>query len=427
MRHTIAGGCLAAALSLAGMQAHADGVAPIVGAIMESKPILDVRLRMEEVDQTPFVEEAHATTLRLRAGFETGKAWNTSLLVEGEGVTPLREDYRPDPSQPTHLTYPVVADPEAYEVNRLQLVNTSLPGTTVTLGRQRIVLDDQRFVSNASWRQNEQTLDAVRIVNKPLPALSIDAAYLNQVNRVFGPDSPQGRYTGDGVLANVGYQFPIGKLVAFGYVLDFDPLTSFPGLTAAQAAALNPVRFSSETYGARFSGERPLSRFKLAYAGSYAQQNDYGSNPFEFDLDYYSLELTGTYRQYSLTLAQEVMQGNGTIGFSTPLATLHKFHGWAEKFGTTPANGIDDRYAALAYQTKGLWALDTLSVMAIYRDFASERGAIDLGEEVDLQVQAKYQRFVALLKYADYDAREGVTPVAYRDTRKYWIQLEYVW
>jgi hypothetical protein len=35
------------------------------------------------------------------------------------------------------------------------------------------------------------------------------------------------------------------------------------------------------------------------------------------------------------------MSGDGVIGFSTPLATLHKFQGWVDKFLTTPANGID--------------------------------------------------------------------------------------
>jgi hypothetical protein len=418
---------LALAIGLTAAIAHGEGLGPMLGAIAESKPIVEARLRVEGVEQAPFAEDALANTLRLRAGVETGKAWSTALLVEGEGVVPLRDDYRPDAAQPGRTTYPVVADPEAYEINRLQLVNTSLPGTTVTLGRQRILLDDQRFVGNSGWRQNEQTFDAVRIVNKPLAALTLDATYLDQVNRVFGPDSPQGRYTGDGLLANVSYQFPIGKIAAFGYALDFDPITQFPGLTAAQAAALDPVRVSTETYGIRFNGERPLSRFKLAYAGSYARQRDYGSNPLELDLDYYSVELIGTYRQYSLTVGQEVMQGNGTVGFSTPLATLHRFHGWADKFLTTPANGIDDRYLGLAYQTKGFWLLDTMSAALIYRSFESERRGVDLGEEIDVQVQAKYGRFLGMLKYANYDARAGMTPVVYQDTSKFWVQLEYVW
>lgn len=407
---------------------YAAGLGPIGGALGETKPIVDARVRYENVDQAPLAEESDADTLRLRLGFETGRAWNTSLLAEGEFVWPFDGEYREDNGVGVNTAYPVVADPESYEVNRLHLTNASIPGTTLTLGRQRIVLDDQRFVGNVGWRQNEQTYDALRAVNKSLATLTVDVTYLNQVNRVFGPESPQGRYKGDGFLGNVAYQLPFGKLTGFGYVLDFDPIAAsrFRGLTAAQAAALNPVRASTETYGLRFAGERPLSKFKLAYLASYAKQEDYGSNPFVFELDYYLAELTGTYRQYSLTLGQEVLEGNDTVGFATPLATLHKFNGWADKFLTTHANGIDDRYATFGYLMKGVAMLDTLSATLSYHDYESERLAQDLGTEANIQVQAKYQRFLATLKFADYQAKTA-TPVAYRDTVKYWVMLDYVW
>jgi hypothetical protein len=419
-------------LVLAASTAHAAqglDLGPIGGALGETKPIVDARMRYENVDQTPLAEESDADTLRLRLGFETGKAWNTSLLAEGEFVWPFDGDYREDNAVGLNTAYPVIADPESYEINRLHLTNTSLPGTTLTLGRQRILLDDQRFVGNVGWRQNEQTFDALRVVNKSLATLTVDATYLNQVNRVFGPDSPQGRYEGDGFLANVAYQFPFGKLTGFGYVFDFDPIAAatFRGLTAAQAAALNPIRASSETYGVRFAGERPLSKFKVSYVASYATQEDYGSNPFAFDLDYYLAELTGTYRQFGLTLGQEVLEGNGTVGFVAPLGTLHKFNGWADKFLTTPANGIDDRYASFGYLMKGVARLDTLSATLAYHDYETERLAVDLGDELNIQLQAKYQRFLGTLKYADYDAKTGVTPVTYRDTVKYWVMVDYVW
>lgn len=408
-----------AALAAPGIaQAAEFGV--LGGALTESKPIFDARLRYESVEQTPLVEEGHAETLRMRLGFETGEVWNTTFLAEGEVIAELEGSYRDDTARARNLGYPVIPDPETEEINRLQLLNTSLPGTSVTLGRQRIVLDDHRFVGNVGWRQNEQTFDAVRIVNKPLAALTLDATYLNQVNRIFGRESPQGRYHGDGVLANATYQFGFGKLGAFGYWLDFDAASGLQ-------AGLDPRRVSNETFGGRLVGERPLSQFKVGYTATVARQSDYGSNPLAFDLDYYSVELTGTYQQYSVTVGQEVMEGNGTVGFATPLATMHRFHGWADKFLTTPANGIDDRYVSLGYSAKGIAALDSLSATLVYRDFESERLAQDLGDEVDLQLQAKYQRFVGLLKVALYEADEGGTPAAYQDTTKFWAQLEYVW
>jgi len=407
------------AMAVSGVAGAADfGV--LGGAIGESKPIFDLRLRYEDVDQTPMAEEADAETLRLRLGFETGKAWNTTFLAEAEAIVDLAGHYRDDNALARDLSYPTVPDPAGEEINRLQLVNTSLPGTTVTLGRQRINLDDQRFVGNVGWRQNEQTFDALRIVNKPITALTLDVTYLNQVNRIFGRESPQGRYHGDGVLANAAYQFGSDKLTAFGYWLDFDHLNGVP-------AALDPQRVSSETLGARFAGERPLSKLKIGYMATFAKQSDYGSNPLSFDLDYYSVELTGKYRQYSLSLGQEVMEGNGAVGFSTPLGTLHKFHGWADKFLATPVNGIDDRYVSVGYLAKGVAMLDTLSATVSYHSFESERLSQDLGEEVDLQVQGKYQRFVGLLKVALYEADERRTPAAYQDTAKIWAQLEYVW
>ena len=80
-------------LALAGVSAHADGIGPMWSAARESKPIVDLRLRSEDVDQDGMAENATAVTLRGRLGFETGKAWNTSLLAEGEGVWPLVSDY----------------------------------------------------------------------------------------------------------------------------------------------------------------------------------------------------------------------------------------------------------------------------------------------------------------------------------------------
>ncbi len=91
--------CLLGCLLAAGA-AHADGLDPVKGAFGETKYIFDSRLRMEDVDQDPLPEDASALTLRLRLGFETGKAWNTALLVEGEAVIPLQDDYRPDPAVP---------------------------------------------------------------------------------------------------------------------------------------------------------------------------------------------------------------------------------------------------------------------------------------------------------------------------------------
>jgi hypothetical protein len=395
-------------------QAHAEG--SVLGdAFHATKPILDMRLRTEDVEQDGIANDANAMTLRLRAGFETGKAWNTTLLVEGGGTVPIDDEYRPDPMVPEMTTYPVVADPEAYYVNRLQLVNTSIPGTTLTLGRQRITLDDQRFVGNVGWRQNEQTFDAFRVVNKSVKGLVLDAAYFDRVNRVFGPDSPQGHYEGDSVLLNASYQTKIGKIAAFNYLLDFENLVGVPAA----------VRDSTNTYGVRFTGDRAVTdKVKIGYTGSYAMQEDYADNPLTFDLDYYNVEGSVTVKQYGLAVGIENMEGNGVKGFTTPLATLHKFQGWADKFLATPANGIVDDYVNLSGTFKAVGGLDSLAIVVGYHDYEAERIDADYGSEINLSVAAKYKKINAMLKYADYE--EGVLASA-RNTQKLWMQFEFVW
>ncbi len=402
-------------------------LAPAAAALAEIKPIADFRLRSESVEQTPFSNEAEVTTLRGRLGFEMGKVADTSFLVEGEGVVPLWGDYRADTAVAKMTAYPVIADPEAYEVNRLQLTNTSLEDTTLTLGRQRINLDDQRFMGASGWRQNEQTYDALRVVNKSIKNLTLDAAYFNQVNRTGGPDSPVGRYEGDNFYGNVGYQTPLGKVSGFAYLLDFEPLTNFPGLTAPQAAGLNPMRVSTDTFGVRFAGERPMGKVKLGYVASYANQESNKDNPLDFSLSYHLAEVTAGLGKLNVGVGQEFMEGNGTAAFGTPLGTLHKFQGWADKFLTTPVNGMDDRYVNVGFSTKKLGMFDSFSATVGYHMYETDRASVDLGNEVDLQLQAKWKRFVSTIKYADYSAKSGVTPAQYQDTSKLWAQLDFVW
>jgi hypothetical protein len=165
-----------------------------------------------------------------------------------------------------------------------------------------------------------------------------------------------------------------------------------------------------------------VKKVRLAYSASFARQDDRANNPLSYEANYYAAELTGTFRQYSVGAGVEVLDGDGIKGFTTPLATMHKFDGWDDKFLTTPPNGLERRYATLGYLTKGVGALDTLSATAVLHSFRSERFGIDYGSEVDLQLQAKYGRWSGLLKYAEYNTDGFAT-----DTTKYWLEIDYAW
>ena len=125
---------------------------------------------------------------------------------------------------------------------------------------------------------------------------------------------------------------------------------------------------------------------------------------------------------YSLGAGVEILEGDGSKGFTTPLATLHKFQGWADKFPATPVDGIDDRYLTAGASRQHWAALDALSVVASYHRYAAQRGSMRYGSEADLQAQARWRRLTGTLKYADYRANGLLT-----DTTKWWLQVEYIW
>ncbi|MBB36071.1 MAG: hypothetical protein CME88_15435 [Hirschia sp.] len=385
--------------------AHAEETgpqSPFAEAVSATKPIFNFRTRLETVEQDGFDEDATALTYRVRAGFETGALFDTKLLVEFDHVDDLVDDFNSTTNGKTN--YPVVVDPQVTELNRFQLTNTSLPDTTVTLGRQRIIMDDSRFVGNVGWRQNEQTFDGIRVTNESLGKLKIDVAYVNQANRIFGDDSPAGRWTGDSYLANVSYPTPFGKLTGFAYMIDVEEVTAV----------------SSQTLGARFAGKRELGPGTLDYTVSAAQQSDYGSSNIDYDASYYLLDAGYAINKFSFKAGYEVLGGDDARGFQTPFATLHKFQGWTDKFLGTPATGIEDLYISAGYAPGDLGPLSKVKFGVVYHDFSSETDSIDYGSEIGLVANAKWNVLSFTLKYADYSADAFST-----DTQKLWLQFDY--
>ncbi len=241
------------------------------GDPVKIKPIIDARLRWEDVDQTGKANNADAITLRARAGFEAQLPEKFSLLAEATATFALENDYfngTPKSNKSTAL-YPTIADPQTIGLNRLQLSYKGLNGTTVTVGRQRINLDDQRFVGAAGWRDNEQTFDAVRIETAFTKALKADVTYSWKDNTIYGVDgvgANAGHVSGDNVFGTLGYATKLGTLGGFGYLVNQD----------------NPLRvqFSSKTFGGRFAGKYAFSKkTALAYNFSYANQSDVKLNP----------------------------------------------------------------------------------------------------------------------------------------------------
>ncbi|MGH8135953.1 MAG: hypothetical protein ACRER4_06365, partial [Steroidobacteraceae bacterium] len=191
----------------------------------------------------------------------------------------------------------------------------------------------------------------------------------------------------------------------YGYFLDFD----------------DAAQLSADTYGLRYDGSHAAGeKLKFGWVLEYAQQKDAGANQASIDASYSLIELSLKAAAAGVTIGREALSGeSGTFtattnpAFQTPLATLHKWQGWADKFLTTPSAGIEDVYVEVNGSLAG-W-----NGQAVWHDFQAEATSLDYGTELDLSVSRKFaQHYEVLLKYADYSA-DGL----FTDTQKFWLQL----
>jgi hypothetical protein len=396
------------AAALLGSAASADDIT--------FKPLLDTRLRYETVDQDGIAKNADALTLRVRPGVQASDgAW--SVLVEGEGTLAIANDYNDGTNGKTQ--YPAVIDPRNAELNRAQ-IRYATKDLTVTAGRQLLELADQRFVGSSNWRQNQQTFDAVRVQwgqgAKTGRGFSADLSYSwsdRTVNGTHGKGARQQAISGDNVFALLNYGTSIGTMTGFAYLVDQDEkLVQNYGL-------------SSQTYGVRFAGSRPLSKdVKIGYVASWGNQSDYHRNPNHYSADYWLAEATLTAKALTATGGYEVLgadHGLALTSVQTPLASYFKWNGWDAKFGTTPPNGLRDLYGTLGYGWKKVGPADAINLSATYHRFDSARLSQHYGNEWDLLATAKRGHTLFSVRYARYRADRFMT-----DTSKFWLQADWI-
>lgn len=406
------GAIFASGFILAAAHAASDSPAPppaapttLNEAISKGKLAFNLRTRYESVSQTN-LKDSNALTTRLRFSFTTAELNGFKASAEFEGIaSPFPDDYNQAGINPGGAGRAVVADPVGAEFNQFWLSYTS-GKTTGTIGRQRIVYDNARFVGDVGWRQNAQSFDAFTLTDKSINKLTLNYAYLERINRIFGDKSPQGNWESESHLLNASYAAsPAATITGYAYLID---ITS-AGFTANSCA----------TYGVSLTGAQPVSKdVKLAYRAEYAAQSDYGSSLLNYSTNYYALELSAVTKPITFGAGYEVLGTDKNIGFKTPLATLHAFNGWADLFLATPGGGLRDTYVKVAAPLPGKFNL-----LAFYHDFSTDTGG-DLGKEFDIQLTRKFGKYVTgLVKYAKFD--RDVTSVA--NVKKVWVQIEFAY
>ncbi|ADR34044.1 hypothetical protein Sulku_1382 [Sulfuricurvum kujiense DSM 16994] len=378
----------------------------------------EIRPRYETVDDesTASGSAANAMTVRAVLGLEAQLLGIEGLSGKVEGTTVQSiggEHYYSVTNSRSSTAYDTIADPQQSRITQAYL-HYKLNKTTAKVGRQIINIDNQRFVGSVDWRQMPQVFDAALISDNTIDALTLTGAY------VWGRDlainnNPTSKT--NSIILNGSYKVSdMLKITAYDYM----------------------ISSASDTVGIALTGTLPFANAKVAYRAEYASQGDASRDTdnlpanqnVQADAYYYNLDLKADMNGFFAGAGYEFLSGttttDGKTKFQTPLATLHAFNGWADKFLATPTGGLKDTSVTLGYSAAGLG-----KAMVVYHDFATDvemGGKSDLGNEWDLlytNAIPGVKGLNALVKAAFYNAGDVNPTTTYADTDKIWLQLDY--
>ena len=386
------------------VSASADGI----NILNDVKVKGQIRPRFETADvKDNGKDAANAFTNRLHISATAG-LFGIENLTTTLGIQTVNNfgytNYAPASSTPGK--YDVVADPQQAMLSEAA-VDYTIGKTALHAGRSHVNLDNQRFIGTVGWRQSERAYDTVYIANSSVENLSLLAAY------VYG-------FAGVGNVTTVD---TASVLLHAAYKVA-DPLTIT--LYDYMLASIH------DTYGIALTGNAAFSGVKLNYRAEYAMQNDpsleYQVKDVKADAYYMNLDLGANISGILAGVNYELLSGtNGTdnkTAFTTPLATGHKFNGWADKFLATPAGGLQDMNFRLGYKAKGFGKL-----LGVYHIFTAQEkmgGEDDLGTEIDALYANKIpgvNGLSGLIKYAAYS--KGKVAGYTSDVSKFWLMVDY--
>jgi len=373
----------------------------------------ELRPRFESVDdESNTASVASAMTVRATLGVEAQLLGISGLSgkIDGTTVLPIGgEHYNSTANGRTQ--YDTIVDPQQTRFTQAYL-QYKMGKTTAKVGRQIINLDNQRFVGSVDWRQMPQSFDAAVIIDNTIDNLTLIGAYVWGQNPV--KDLP--RQNTDSVILNGSYKVSdMLKVTAYDYI----------------------ISSTSDTVGMALTGTVPVADAKVDYRAEYASQGDASRDTYDYapykdkqaDAYYYNLDLKANMNGMIAGVGYEFLSGKSNTdetAFQTPLATLHAFNGWADKFlSSTPDTGLKDASVTLGYGAAGLG-----KAMVVYHDFTADvddaSGHSDLGNEWDVlytNAVPGVKGLNGLVKAAFYNG--GDISGFNKDVTKVWLQLDY--
>jgi len=372
---------------------------------------IDLRFRNELVQDKSFEAfgvypryAGQGLTLSTQLNFQTALFMDTFVNLQFDHVAALLSHHfnSGHNSTPDKIEYAQIPDPKGTALTQAYVGFLGIPDTWILLGRQSILLDNERFVGKEAFRQTPQTFDAITLVNRSLKNVEFMYGYIFQVNSIWqgNPCAEFAFRQNSDHFLNVSSELaPFGTVVGYAYLID------------DKALPFN----STSTFGLRYLDDYNLSNVNFYYVAEFATQRQYHNQPIHFNA-FYTHFLAGL-QGYGVDfkLGQEILSGNKAQAkaFRTPLASKHEFNGAADRFLNTPDLGLIDWYGELLLN---YWNTE-LSVE--YHRFDSQRGNASYGHEWDFAITRPFFKYYYLeFSFADFSGRNDFY---YADVQKIWM------
>ncbi len=385
-------------------QAEGPAATPI-DAIEGGGLLLQLRPRYAHVDQADKPKDADAYTMRTLLGWQSrpweGLSGTAQLLNVGHLGA---QHYTVSTSVPS--PYPAVKEPDNTDFNHLFLDYSGLRDTLFRVGRQDLILDNERMVGIKNFSQTPQVFDAAILTNRSLSGTDLFLGYMWRE-----------RTTSATLLGSATWLFNVRRTFAPGsFLTGYAYLQDQPN--TGQNTGFNDN--SNKILGLRLDGAQPIREpWQALYTVELARQNSYADGDSRIDASYSRVGAGIQWKQVYLRADQERLGSNGgAYAFQTPIGSTHSFQGWADLFTTTPRQGVLDRFATLGAK------MQSLTLYSEYHSFRSDFDDLDLGNELDVRLSyLAMKSLVAQLELADY--RAGDPAAGQPDTRKIWLTLIY--
>lgn len=313
---------------------------------------------------------------------------------------------------------PAIPDAPSTQINQA-FVSFKSQGAAASIGKQTLLLSNQRFIGSNGFWQDEQTFNSAQASYALGFNTQLAYHYINKAYRISGPNAGKALVPADSnYTAQQGLRplSALGEHLLSGHIFNatttladyhtFEMLSAFINNKTVNALNHNTVNIN-------YHFKRRLGLWLPEVEAALATQ---ARNQVKC-IGYYQLKGTLGLKGWKLALEREHLGTKQQTPFITPLGSLHEFQGFADQFLSTPQGGLNDDIVHVGFRKQRVSA----TIAAHYFTAASTSGTRALlGKELNITLNYRPSKALQLaFKYAYFTGAQDNTGFSPRVKRAF--------